>query len=121
MWQVLAEQLFQKFCTNAVHVVHHAEDVDGFAPGVSAQMVYILQEGNILYIQDTDDGWSKVKENTMTNVARDAWVSEAALWSHWTNVEKLMTAERSQLLHIDAVSLIDTASLSADLQPLTRH
>merc|ERR1712012_1197794 len=77
-----------------------------FLAGTRAEAAYCIVMGMLQYVQSPTS--SKVLMDTEDTVVAGAWVSEAALWSHWTHVGTLEASRACELLSLRAEVFTET-------------
>uniref|UniRef100_A0A7S1PUW2 Cyclic nucleotide-binding domain-containing protein n=1 Tax=Alexandrium catenella TaxID=2925 RepID=A0A7S1PUW2_ALECA len=100
---------FQTICMQAVGFVYPHRQDDLFVAGTQTDKAYLLMSGSLLYNQDPHES-RVVVEDKMTIIDAGTWLSEAALWCHWTHVGTCKARSTSHVLSLDAEECLRATS-----------
>lgn len=118
IWAQLDTGAVEYLCQEATRIEYLQSQDDLFMPGQPAHSAYLVIHGRLVYEQQP--AWSMVDFLTRTEVLRDAWICEAALWSSWTHVGKVTAKSHSKLVSVTAAGLERVLSIKPIIANITK-
>lgn len=107
----------QNFCSQCVKFIFPMPHDDIFVPGTMTDCCYFVIRGKLMYTQEA--GSSMVVGMKKTPVGEGQWLSEAAMWSHWTHVGTLEAETECQLTVVQANKLDQVLQRNRLLREIT--
>mmetsp|Transcript_75927 Transcript_75927/g.180497 ORF Transcript_75927/g.180497 Transcript_75927/m.180497 type:complete len:1076 (-) Transcript_75927:92-3319(-) len=96
--------LCRDMCAQAVDFIVLPVEDNLFLSGSAASHTYLVVGGRLRYIQTPQS--SMVQCTTETFAEKDSWISEAALWTHWTHVGTVEASTVTELMRINASEMV---------------
>jgi len=118
VWNDAQSISIKRLCEHATRALATKPQDIIFVPGSQCGETYFPMHGSLRYSQDPDT--SHVNQDTSKSVPQDTWISEAALWCHWTHVGKLEAETSCQLMTISSTGMFQAASKLAEVGQITR-
>ena len=100
----LTQEIVPVLCQCVTHLVVHPGD-EVFKSAAESNAVHYVVQGALSYVQQPMT--STVIQTQHTEVAKCAWVSEAAFWIQWIHVGSLRAMAECELITFDALGVIE--------------
>jgi len=122
LWSNLSPPFVRELCTIAVSSQSLPAKHELFVAGTASNEAYVVMSGRLAYSQDLEDvSDAGTVDSSLTEVNAQEWLCEAALWMSWLHVGSAVADEDSQVLRVDASSLLSLLPNHRLIQELTGH
>lgn len=115
LWERLDSSCLWTLCEEGITFAFFSIDEEVFDAGDEASDAFVLVDGQANYVQRPKPSNRSFLERfprtalpvkiMSRNVPTGSWISEAALWSHWIHVGKLVVKRNAKFLKVSAVAI----------------
>jgi hypothetical protein len=119
LWAGLDMATTKRLCVDAMDFVFFRPKDDVFTAGSAADKAFFVVSSRLSYTQEPET--SPVQERTETEVPQGRWLSEAALWAHWTHVGTAVAEGSCQLLAVAAERVFQAAQRYYLIRDITQE